>query len=185
MRILSEKRVPSHSLVPYVVTAAAVSAAAVAGAAAVDPDSTWYRRLAKPAFQPPPRAFGAVWPPLYASIAWAGGHALHQATGRRRRAPAAALGANLALNTAWNWLFFRAQSPKAGLVGTLLIDLSNLVLIRRTADVDRAGAWALLPYAGWCGFATALNAAIVKRNPALHRHSGASIAAVRCVVRAP
>ncbi|MFF3448372.1 TspO/MBR family protein [Streptomyces sp. NPDC002667] len=166
MRLLSEKQAPSHRLVPYVVTATAVSAAAVAGAAAVDPDNAWYRRLDKPAFQPPAWAFGAVWTPLYASIAWAGGHALQQATGRRRRALAAALGANLVLNTAWNWLFFRAQNPKAGLAGTLLIDLSNIVLIRRTADVDRAGAWALLPYAGWCGFATALNAAIVKRNPA-------------------
>jgi tryptophan-rich sensory protein len=133
---------------------------------AVDPDTTWYRRLDKPAFQPPPWAFGVVWTPLYASIAWAGGHALQQATGRRRRALAASLAANLVLNAAWNWLFFRRQSPKAGLVGTLLIDLSNIVLIRRTADVDRTGARALLPYAGWCGFATALNAAIVKRNPA-------------------
>lgn len=166
MRLLNEahsKPVTRRS--PYLVTATAVAATALAGAAAVDPDSTWYRRLDKPAFQPPSWAFGAVWTPLYASLAWAGGHALQRAEGERRRALAVTLGANLVLNASWNWLFFRARSPKAGLVGTLLIDLSNIALIRRTADVDRTAARALLPYAAWCGFATALNAAIVRRNP--------------------
>ncbi|MFE2537868.1 TspO/MBR family protein [Streptomyces sp. NPDC059371] len=166
MRLLSEGQAPSRSWAPYVVTAAAVSAAAVAGAAAVDPNSTWYEHLEKPAFQPPPWAFGAVWTPLYASIAWAGGHALQQARGRNRSALAASLGVNLVLNTAWNWLFFRRQSPKAGLVGTLLLDMSNIALISRTAGADRAAARALLPYAGWCAFATVLNGAIVRRNPA-------------------
>ncbi|MFE2536705.1 TspO/MBR family protein [Streptomyces sp. NPDC059371] len=166
MRLLSEAQAPSHSRVPYVITAAAVSATAVAGAAAVDPSSAWYRRLEKPAFQPPPWAFGAVWTPLYTSIAWAGGHALQQARGRRRRALAASLGVNLVLNTTWNWLFFGQQSPKAGLVGTLLLDMSNVVLIRQMAEVDRSGARALLPYAGWCAFATVLNGAIVQRNSA-------------------
>ncbi|MGW1963561.1 TspO/MBR family protein [Streptomyces sp. NPDC001935] len=166
MRLLSEGQAPSSSRVIYVVTTTAVAAAAIAGSVAVDPDSAWYRRLEKPAFQPPPRAFAMVWTPLYASIAWAGGHALQQATGRHRRALGSSLAVNLILNGTWNWLFFRRQSPKAGLVGTLLLDLSNIVLIRRTAKVDRTGARALLPYAGWCAFATALNAAIVQRNPA-------------------
>lgn len=165
MRLLSEGHTKPSIRFPYVVTATAVAATAVAGAAAVDPDSAWYRHLDKPAFQPPAWAFGAVWTPLYASLAWAGGHALQRAGGEHRRALTAALGTNLVLNAAWNWLFFRGRSPRAGLAGTLLIDLSNIALIRRTADVDRTAARALLPYAGWCGFATALNAAIVRRNP--------------------
>ncbi|MET7745592.1 TspO/MBR family protein [Streptomyces sp. NPDC005385] len=145
--------------------ATAVAATAAAGTAAVDPDSTWYRRLDKTPVQPPPWAFGAVWTPLYASLAWASGHALVRATGARRGALAASLGANLVLNASWNWLFFRRHSVRAGLLGTLLIDLSNIALIRRTWDIDRPAARALLPYAGWCAFATALNAAILKRNP--------------------
>ena len=39
----------------------------------MDPDSAWYRGLANRPWQPPPRAFGVMWPPWYASIAWAGG----------------------------------------------------------------------------------------------------------------
>lgn len=164
MRLMRERQAPQHSRVPYLAGAVAVTAAAAAGSAAVDPDSNWYRRLSKPSWQPPAWAFGAVWTPLYVSIAWAGGHALTRTEGERRGALAASLGANLILNAAWSWLFFGRRSPRAGLVGTLLLDLSNIELIRRTARVDTAGARALLPYAGWCAFATALNAAIARRN---------------------
>jgi tryptophan-rich sensory protein len=98
------------------------------------------------------------------SIAWAGGHALLRTTGRQRRALAASLAANLTVNTAWNWLFFGFRSPRAGLAGTLLLDLSNAELIRRLARTDPRAAAALVPYALWCAFATALNADIARRN---------------------
>jgi len=148
----------------YGLTSAGTAAAAVVGAWPVDPGSSWYSSLAKPSWQPPPRAFGLVWTPLYASIAWAGGHALLRTTGRQRRALAASLAANLTVNTAWNWLFFGLRSPRAGLAGTLLLDLSNAELIRRMARTDPRAAAALVPYALWCAFATALNADIARRN---------------------
>lgn len=148
----------------YVLTTTAVAAAAVAGARAVDADSRWYRALRKPLWQPPAWVFGAVWTPLYASIAMAGGRALAQATGREQRALAASLAANLTLNASWNWLFFRLRSPRAGLLGTVLLDVSNTQLIARTARTDRAAARALVPYAAWCAFATCLNASITLRN---------------------
>ncbi|WP_069172690.1 TspO/MBR family protein [Streptomyces griseus] len=157
---------PQASWQPYALTTVAVTACAVAGAAAVNPDSTWYRGLEKPRWQPPSWAFGAVWTPLYASIAWAGGRALHRARGDDRRGLAAGVGANLALNAAWNWMFFGCRSPKAGLLGTLALDVSNAELIRRTTRIDRTAGRSLLPYAAWCAFATALNASIVRRNPA-------------------
>jgi benzodiazapine receptor len=151
--------------VTYALTSAAAAAAAAAGARAVDPGSAWYRGLRKPPWQPPPQAFGLVWTPLYASIAWAGGRALRQADGRQRTKLAVSLGANLTLNAAWNWLFFGLRSPRAGLAGTLAVDLSNADLIRRVARVDRRAAAALAPYGLWCLFATALNADIARRNP--------------------
>lgn len=150
--------------VNYAATAAAVTATALAGSAAVDPNSDWYRSLRKPDWQPPSWAFGVVWTPLYASIAWAGGRALSRAQPGQRRALAASLATNLALNATWNWLFFRARSTKAGVAGTALLDLSNAELISRTARTDRAAAAALLPYAAWCAFATALNVSIARRN---------------------
>ncbi len=148
----------------YALTAVAVGAAAAAGALAVDPDSDWYRGLAKPRWQPPPPAFGSVWTPLYASIAWAAGHALGRARGRPRNALAASLAVNLILNATWNWMFFGLRSPRAGLAGTVLLDISNVELIRRVARTDPRAAAALTPYALWCAFATALNASIARRN---------------------
>ncbi|MDJ0385602.1 TspO/MBR family protein [Streptomyces sp. G-G2] len=148
----------------YVASATAVAAAAVLGGLAVDPDSRWYRTLRKPAWQPPSWAFGVVWTPLYGAIAWAAGHALRRTGGTERRRLAVSLGANLALNAAWNWLFFARKSPAAGLVGTLLLDASNLQLLRRVHRTDPPAAAALAPYAAWCAFATALNADIVRRN---------------------
>jgi translocator protein len=148
----------------YALTGVAVAVTAAAGAAAVDPDSAWYRDLSKPAWQPPSRAFGIIWTPLYASIAWAGGRALRQAAASQRSALIASLAANLALNTAWNWMFFGLRSPRAGMAGTVLLDISNVELIRRTVHIDPGAAQALIPYALWCAFATALNADIARRN---------------------
>lgn len=158
-RAQAERRWPAYAL-----AAAAVTATAVTGARAVDPDSTWYAALAKPSWQPPPWAFGAVWTPLYGSIAFAAGHAANRTRGSERRRLVGALAANLALNASWNWLFFAARSPRAGLVGTTLLTLNTLDVLRVTARVDRTAATVLTPYAAWCAFATALNADIVRRN---------------------
>lgn len=155
---------PIHPRVNYLAAAAAVTASALAGAKAVDASSTWYRGLDKPPWQPPSWAFGAVWTPLYASIAWAGGRALTRARPEQRRALIGSLATNLTLNAAWNWAFFRAHSPAAGVAGTLLLDASNAHLINRTARTDTTAAAALVPYAAWCAFATALNSSIAMRN---------------------
>lgn len=60
----------------------------------------------------------------------------------------------------------RLRSPKAGLCGTVLLNLSNMELVHRTNRIDPSAARALVPYAGWCLFATALNASIARLNPA-------------------
>ncbi|ALV38059.1 TspO/MBR family protein [Streptomyces sp. CdTB01] len=161
----SSGRAPSP-WVRYGAGAAAVAATAVAGAGAVDADSAWYRSLRKPDWQPPSWAFGVVWTPLYATIAYAAGHALGTVPDRRERTRlATSLAVNLTLNAGWNWLFFRLRNPKAGLVGTLLLDLSNVQLIRHTARTDSTAARTLVPYAAWCAFATGLNASLVRQNP--------------------
>ncbi|WP_405772444.1 tryptophan-rich sensory protein [Actinacidiphila glaucinigra] len=122
------------------------------------------RRLSKPSWQPPPWAFSATWIPLYAGIAWSGGRAWCQAGDGERMALATALAVNLSLNAAWSWMFFVARSPRAGLAGALLLNASNVHLIRRAARSDLHAAAALLPYAAWSWFASALNARIAHLN---------------------
>ncbi|MFF7974352.1 tryptophan-rich sensory protein [Streptomyces sp. NPDC007905] len=168
MRLISERQDRKRELGPwlrYGASSAAVTAAALAGASAVDADSAWYRSLRKPLWQPPSRVFGAVWTPLYATIAYAAGHALGTAQERRQRTRlATSLAVNLTLNAGCNWLFFGLRSPKAGLAGTVLLNLSNAELIHRTDQTDPAAARTLLPYAAWCAFATALSRAIARQN---------------------
>ncbi|MER6694502.1 TspO/MBR family protein [Streptomyces minutiscleroticus] len=93
-----------------------------------------------------------------------GGRALSAAPARERRAPSAGPAVDLAPNTAWNRLFLGRRSPRAGVAGTWLLDAGNAELIRRTARTDGAAAPGLVPYALRCGFATALNTSIARRN---------------------
>lgn len=145
--------------------ALAVSAAAVVGGLGTKPASAWYRSLDKPAWQPPGWVFGPVWTTLYALIADGTARARLATTDPgRRRQDDAALAANLALNTAWSWLFFTAQRPGLALAEVLVLDVSTLDLHRRAQRADPAAGNRLLPYAAWVLFATALNAAIVRRN---------------------
>ncbi|MEE3919474.1 TspO/MBR family protein [Micromonospora sp. BRA006-A] len=113
-------------------TAAAVTATAAAGAVATSTgtSSRWYRRLRKPAWQPPSAAFPVVWTPLYGLIAVAGARALDRSEGERA-AFARGYALNLALNAGWTALFFGARRPGAALAEIAALNASNLVLLRR------------------------------------------------------
>ena len=145
-------------------TAAAVVATAVAGGLGTDVSSRWYARLDTPRWQPPGWVFGPAWTSLYALIAVGSARALDRAGPEERRAYAAALGANLVLNTGWTWLVFTAKRPRWALAEILVLEASTLDLVRRTRRLDPAAARLLVPYAGWVGFATALTASISRRN---------------------
>ena len=147
-------------------TSAAVAATAVIGGLGTDVTSRWYQDLDKPTWQPPGAAFGPAWTTLYALMAVASARALERIEEpEERRAFVTAFGANLVLNAGWNWLFFKARRPRWALAEILLMEASTLDLTRRAAKVDRPAAAMLVPYAGWVAFATALNAAIARRNP--------------------
>jgi translocator protein len=146
------------------VPAAATLAAAVAGGLATDPGSRWFRELDTPRWYPPPAAFGVVWTALYAGTAWAAGEVLRKA-GADRRAFVRAFAANLALNAAWPPLFFRARRPWPATVECGVLAASTADLVRRASRTSGPAAAVLAPYAAWTAFATALSAAIARRNP--------------------
>jgi TspO/MBR family protein len=92
-------------------TAAAVAATAVVGSAASsDTRSPWYLALDKPSIQPPAVVFPIVWTALYADIAVTGAAVLDRLDRddpTEARAFRRALAANLVLNAAWSWVFFK------------------------------------------------------------------------------
>ena len=149
----------------------AAAVAATAGLGSVgsrDVHSRWYDALEKPPYQPPGVAFPVVWTTLYTDLALSAGHALDrlEAAGRHEEAAGyrRALAANLAVNAAWSWVFFRWHrlGPAVGVAGLLAVSSADLV--RRTARVSPPAAAALAPYPAWCGFATVLSAGIWRRN---------------------
>lgn len=171
-------------------TGAAVTATAIVGSiASQDADSTWYRKLNKPDFQPPKEAFPIVWPVLYASIALSSAGVL--AAKARRRAVAKrranwgarpdavesaksgdttrgfrrAFAVNLVLNAGWSWTFFRERDLDLALVTATGLAASSADLARRAGKVHKGLGLALVPYAAWCAFATVLSGSIRNLNP--------------------
>lgn len=140
------------------------AAAAGVGSLGTDPESDWYRSIEKPPWQPPAIAFPLVWTPLYAAIAYGTGRMTEQARPEERPGSLALTAADLVANAGWNWAFFRGRSPAGGLAVIAVLNALNATLVHRAAKVDRRAAAALLPYAAWVGFATALNASIWRRN---------------------
>lgn len=150
-------------------TGAAVAATAVTGGLATDPQSSYYKGLRQPSWQPPPATFGIVWTPLYADIAITSAQAIDTLDQQGRKAEKAALvkalGVNLVLNASWNWLFFHFHRPWVAAAECAVLTVSSADLVRRVAATDRRAGWAMLPYPVWCAFATTLTVAIARLNP--------------------
>ena len=154
---------------PSLLFGALTTAAALIGTAATrkSVNSPWYRLARKPPYQPPRQLFGPVWTGLYGTIATSGAM-VYQAPRSPARTRALALwGAQLALNAGWSVLFFGARRPRAALAEIGVLLGSVLAYGAAAYRVDKKAAYLVAPYAAWTGFATALNAGLVRRNPQL------------------
>ena len=147
-------------------TAVATGLTAAVGSWATTPSvkGSWYRRLRKPAIQPPAAVFPVVWTVLYADIAVSSAVALDRLDPDEAEAYRRALTVNLLLNTSWSWTFFRQHRLAQAVAVAGALTASSLDLARRAGDADPRAGVALLPYAAWCGFATVLTTALWWRN---------------------
>lgn len=157
---------PSSTL--WKTAGAALVTAAVGGIASRPAQSRWYHRLEKPSFQPPRQAFPIVWPILYADIAVVSASTIDALADRgeaeEARNYAWALGANLALNAGWSWVFFNRRRLGAAAVFAGVLTASSADLARRAATARPAAGVVLAPYPIWCGFATVLATRIWQLN---------------------
>jgi benzodiazapine receptor len=138
--------------------------AGLGGLATAPKIATWYAALNKPSFTPPDYVFPIAWNILYALMAislwrlWQAGE-----SEMRHRAITLFL-LQLAVNLAWSWIFFGAESIRGGLAAILALDALVIWTIYAAWQTDRIAAALLLPYLLWIGYATALNAGIVRLN---------------------
>ncbi|WP_210424382.1 tryptophan-rich sensory protein [Gephyromycinifex aptenodytis] len=160
---------PSRGRRNLLIATTATGAAAVIGSIASDPKSSWYRSLDTPSWRPPAAAFPIVWTALFATIAGTSGSAVTALQDDDRSAEAtaywSALATNLGLNAAWSVFFFRARAPWVAAAGAAALTASSADLARRAGKASSTHRNLLLPYALWCGFATALSTEIARRNP--------------------
>ncbi len=141
--------------------------AAAIGAAASVHARAFYGQLVQPGWAPPGWLFGPVWTVLYAlmgTAAWlvwrAGGWGAHR--------PALVLFIlQLTLNALWSWLFFGWHLGAAALVDIVALWLLIVATTVAFWRVRPLAGGLLLPYLGWVTFATALNVAVWRLNPAL------------------
>jgi translocator protein len=127
----------------------------------------WYRDLRKPSFTPPDKVFPVAWTTLYALIAYSGWRVWSAAPSRQRDAALRLWISQLAANAQWSKLFFGQRRPTLALVDVFALEGSIIAYIAAAHKVDRAAAYAFLPYAAWVAFATVLNAEILRLNPQL------------------
>jgi benzodiazapine receptor len=140
---------------------AAVVAASALGQLATYPNlAPWYAGLVKPSFNPPNWVFGPVWTSLYALMAFAAWRILRLPPSPARRFALTLFFAQLALNTAWSWMFFAAHSPLLGLVNIFPQFVVIVAAVIAFARLDRVAGWCLAPLAIWVGYASVLNAAL-------------------------
>jgi benzodiazapine receptor len=158
-------RTTFNTIKPAVLAILAVTATSVAGQIATYPNlEPWYAGLEKPPFNPPNWIFAPVWTSLFVLIAFSLWRILRLPVSAARGRALILILTMLALNAAWSWMFFGANSPLLGLVNIvpqLAVIAASIAACRR---VDALAAWCLVPLAGWVAFATLLNVAIWRLN---------------------
>ena len=141
-------------------------AAGAVGALATNRGSLdWYATLQRPAITPPSWLFGPVWTLLYVLmgvalfLVWRRG-----LEGARVDLALGLFAAQLVLNALWSPAFFGLRSPGLGLVVIVPLDVLIVLTVLAFWRVAPTAGALLLPYLGWTGFATVLNAFLFTMN---------------------
>jgi tryptophan-rich sensory protein len=136
---------------------------AAASTGAIFRPGPWYRRLRKPAFNPPDWLFAPAWTVLYIAIAVAGWLVWEV----RGFGPEIALWFfSLLLNAAWSWLFFGKRRMDLAFYELVVFWLSIAGMILAFAPASATAAWLMVPYLAWVSFAGLLNWTLWRMNPA-------------------
>ncbi|MGN6375402.1 MAG: TspO/MBR family protein [Sphingomonas sp.] len=128
-------------------------------------DNAWYQDLAKPALTPPDWVFPVAWTLLYVMIGLALAMILNARGARDRGLAILLFVAQLAVNIAWNPLFFGGHRVVLALVlivGMLLLGIATTIVFGR---IRTAAAWLMVPYLACICFAGALTWSIHRLNP--------------------
>lgn len=139
-------------------------AAAVGSRATMPQLRRWYPSLRKPTWNPPNAVFGPVWTALYLTMAVAAW--LVWRTGGDVSAALALFAVQLALNVAWSVVFFGERNVRGALVVIVALWLAIATTLGVFWMIAPAAGALFAPYLAWVTFASLLNGAIARLNPA-------------------
>lgn len=128
--------------------------------------NTWYKRIRKPAWNPPAEIFAPVWTGLYfmmglaSWLVWREGQKERSASEKPVRKALGLYSLQLALNSLWSIIFFGLRRTgwalgEIGLLWGLIFKTTQTFL-----QVHPFAGVLMLPYQAWVTFAAALNGAI-------------------------
>jgi len=158
MKTVSKSYPPNQWWVLAGFVALCLAVAGIAGWATSQSVTTWYLTLDRPSWIPPNWLFGPVWTLLYIMMAVAAWRVWRE-TGNQSGAMRMFY-LQLALNFAWSFAFFGAQSPVFGMIVIAALWLAIAATIAKFRMIDKPAAWLLVPYICWVSYASALNFAI-------------------------
>lgn len=142
-----------------------LAAGGLGGWATAGPVVEWYPTLNKPSWNPPAWIFGPVWTLLYVLMAIAAWLVWRIGTTGANVSWALRLFfVQLALNTAWSFIFFGAQSPGLAFAEIIVLLAAILLTTRQFFRHNQNAGLLLLPYVAWVSFASILNFTIWRLN---------------------
>ena len=153
-----------QALALFAFVAVCLTIGAIGGAVTSTSVGNWYQQLRKPSFNPPDWVFGPVWTVLYIAMAVAAWRVWRRLSLGVARHPLSLFAFQLLLNLAWSILFFGFQ--QIGLALAEIVVLFALIVATAIAfwRRDRVAGLLFLPYLGWVGFASLLNASLWRLN---------------------
>lgn len=144
-------------LVAVVVVVALVIAYAVLSGVWVGTDSTWYRSLEQPAWQPPPWVFGVIWPYNFVVLAVSCSVVAWRSSGSYIATMMIFLLASIAAALAWAYLFYvphELATAAIALSAAAALTVPIVVIAFLTGPLWGA---LLVPYQVWLVLAASLS----------------------------
>ncbi|MBF0576197.1 TspO/MBR family protein [Dysgonomonas sp. GY617] len=128
-----------------------------------DAISNWYPYLNKPDLTPPNVVFPVAWSVLYVLMGISIGLIMNS-NSRKKKYFVKIFLLQLFLNFTWSISFFYFQSPIAGLVNIVLLEIVIIYYALSVYPIRRLSTLLFVPYVLWVSFASYLNFYILLYN---------------------
>ena len=129
--------------------------------------ASWYAQTNKPAWTPPDVVFGPVWSTLYLMMGVAAWLVWRKAGFSGAPGAIVLFGLQLIANAAWSWIFFGLRRFDLAFFEIVILWALILATVVAFWRHDARAGLLLLPYMVWVSYASVLNFAIWRLNPAV------------------